>query len=150
MYIKELDGDAITYTATNGVVALTGISVGGAALTSLAADFEEFELSKEVGSIVDTPTATPAAGTTFFTCVASGVFNGADATNLQTLQALATSKRLMAIVLDNEGRYWLVGNEKGCILSAGSNQSGTAHSDLSGLSIELTGISGTVRIQVTV
>ena len=149
MYIKELDGDAITYTATNGQVALTAISVGGTPLSSLIA-FEEFELSKEVGSIVDTPTATPAAGTTFFTCVASGVFNGADATNLQTLQALATSKRLMAIVLDNEGRYWLVGNEKGCILSAGSNQSGTAHSDLSGLSIELTGISGTVRIQVTV
>jgi hypothetical protein len=150
LYIKELAGEAIEFTAADGAVALTGVSVGGAALVSLANDFEEFEMSKEVGGIVDTPTNTPAAGTTFFTCVVNGVFNGSTAENLQTLQALATSKRLMAIVLDNEGRYWMVGNEKGCILSAGSSQSGTAYGDLSGINVELTGISGTARVQVTV
>lgn len=151
IYIKELGDSVIDLTgASGGSIAYIDIDVDNVALTNLTANgFEFFELGKEVGSIVDTPTNAPDRGVTLFTCVVSALFNGSSKTNVQTLQALATSRRLMAIVLDNEGRYWLVGNEKGCILSTGSSQSGAAYGDLSGINIELTGISGTARVEVT-
>jgi len=149
IFVKEIGDSVIAASDTNGAVAITAIDVDGTALVADLTGFTEIELAKEVGSIVDTATPSAAAGTVFFSCVVSAVANGSSATNLETLKAMATSKRLMAIVRDNNNNYWLIGNDKGCVLTTGSNQTGTAYTDLSGLSFELTGTSGSTRWSVT-
>jgi hypothetical protein len=53
---------------------------------------------------------------------------------------LLGQNRLMAIVLDRNNVYWLLGSLNGLELSAGTGQSGTAFGDRNGFDVTFTGM----------
>ena len=66
------------------------------------------------------------------------VFSKNDAAKANTVKLLGQST-LIAIVKNNDGTYFLLGETNGLELSAGSYSSGTAYTDLNGWSITLSG-----------
>jgi len=140
---------SITASGTNGSIALTSISVDGTALTALT-DLEEYQCVKQTGALNETGTFSDENGTVFYTAVASTAFNKATGLKLNELHALATNSSLCVIVKDNNGRYWLVGNERGAVVTNSTAGTGTAFGDRNGLTIEFTGIDNTPMLEVTV
>ena len=53
---------------------------------------------------------------------------------------LLARNRVLAIVRDQNDRYWLLGAANGCDMSAGTAQTGTTFGDRSGYDITLTGM----------
>jgi hypothetical protein len=148
VYIQGASG-SIAASGTDGVIALTSISLDGSALTGLG-DLETYECVKQTGALTETGTMSDENGTVFYTAVASTVFNKVTGAKLAELQSLAISSKLCVIVKDNNGKYWLVGNDRGAVVSASTVETGTAYGDRNGMTIEFTGIDNTPMLEVTV
>lgn len=141
---------SITAVGVSGEIDLTDISVNG---TPLAVDFsniEEYQCVKQTGALNETGTFSDENGTVFYTAVASTVFNKTTGEKLNELHALATNSSLCVIVKDNNGRYWLVGNERGAVVTNSTAGTGTAFGDRNGLTIEFTGIDNTPMLEVNI
>ena len=148
VYIQGASG-SIAASGTDGVIALTSISLDGTELAGLAS-LETYECVKQTGNLTETGTMSDENGTVFYTAVASTVFNKVAGAKLAELQNLAISSKLCVIVKDNNGKYWLVGNERGAVVSASTVETGTAFGDRNGMTIEFTGIDNTPMLEVTV
>lgn len=147
LYIAS--ADVIAATGTNGAVALTSISLDGTAVTNLATNFEEYELLRETGNIAEAGTFSYENGTLFYTQTLNAIFNKLDAAKLNEAFELAKGK-LCIIALDNNGKYFLIGNDNGAFVSAHDAQSGTAYGDRNGVTIGFTGITKQPMLEVTV
>jgi len=60
-----------------------------------------------------------------------------------------TTARMMAIVKDRNGKYWLLGKNNGIEVSAGTSQTGTTMGDRSGYELTLTGMEEEPCVEVT-
>ena len=147
-YILDASGQAIDVTESNGVA--SSISVGGTALTALSTDMFLFDQVKQTASLVETVNASEENGTVFYTSVLNLVFNKLEATKLNQLKLLAANSKLLIVVKDNNDKLWMVGNDRGAVVSGGSSESGTAMGDRNGLSIEFTGNHSSPMFEVTV
>lgn len=96
--------------------------------------FYKFELVKQSSSFTE--------GITVNTTAQSVVFEPTININLPKLtqdlrnvfQNLVAQNNIFAIVLDNNDRYWSFAWENGGLVTAGAIQTGTAYSDLNGIS----------------
>jgi len=109
-----------------------------------------YECVKQTGAMNETGTFSEENGTVFYTNVASVVFNKTTAAKLVELNELAKSNKLCVIVKDNNGLYWMVGNDRGALVSNSTAGTGTAFGDRNGVTMEFTGIHELPMIQVTV
>jgi alpha-tubulin suppressor-like RCC1 family protein len=141
--------DAIVATGTNGAVALTSISLDGTAVTSLATDFSEYELLKQTGNVSEAGTFSYENGTMFYTQTLNAIFNKLESEKLNEAFNLAKGK-VCVIAKDNNGKYFLIGNDNGAFVSAHTAESGTAYGDRNGITIGFTGISKQPMFEVTV
>jgi hypothetical protein len=121
---------ATGFTVASGEVTATSIASG---------NVYDYELPKGVGSMTTTTNVSAENGT---------VFNQSDV--VARLRKLSTAKRnelrllaqsrVFCIVLDNNGTYYLVGNEYGCDITAMTSETGTAMGDLNGYNFTLSAI----------
>lgn len=139
----------ISFSATSGAVALTGISVDGTALTALT-DLSEYEMARETGSVAEAGTYSNENGTVFYTQTLTAIFNKLSGAKLDELQQVAKNVKLCVIALDNNGKYWIMGNTQGAFASGYDAQSGTAFGDRNGVTLTITGISKEPMVEVTV
>jgi len=149
VYIAAASG-SIVATPTAGAVAIGSISIDGGTGTTLDSDFQTYECVKQTGAMNETGTFSEENGTVFYTNVASVVFNKTTAAKLVELNELAKSNKLCVIVKDNNGLYWMVGNDSGALVSNSTAGTGTAFGDRNGVTMEFTGIHELPMIQVTV
>ena len=147
-YILDASGQDIDVTESAGVA--SAISVGGTALTTLSADMFLFDQVKQTASLVETVNASEENGTVFYTSVLNLVFNKLESAKLNSLKVLAANSKLLIVVKDNNDKLWMVGNDRGAVVSGGSSESGTAMGDRNGLSIEFTGNHSAPMFEVTV
>ena len=147
-YILDASGQDIDVTESAGVA--SAISVGGTALTDLSTDMFLFDQVKQTASLVETVNASEENGTVFYTSVLNLVFNKLESAKLNSLKVLAANSKLLIVVKDNNDKLWMVGSDRGAVVSGGSSESGTAMGDRNGLSIEFTGNHSAPMFEVTV
>jgi hypothetical protein len=147
-YILDATGSDITVTETAGVV--SAISVGGTPVATLSGDMFLFDQVRQTANMTETGTFSDENGTVFFSNVVNLVFNKLDSAKLQQLKLLAQNAKLLVVVKDNNGTFWMVGNERGAVATSSTAESGTAFGDRNGFSIELTGLAPEPMYKVTV
>ena len=105
---------------------------------TLAPNFFTFEQRNEQGEFVQTGQHSVENGTNFWEQSVSLIFTKNDAEDRNTLMLLAQST-LMIIVLDQNGKYWVVGQENGADLTASTQSAGKSYGDLNGTTVSFMG-----------
>jgi hypothetical protein len=129
MYVFAGDWDGVTVTEVAGeVTALAGTGT-----------FYQFYLPKDTASTTETITVSNANGTVFYQPELTAIFQKLDAAKRNQILLLAQNRALRVVFVDNNNVSWLMGNVRGCVMSAGSGATGTAVGDLNGYTITLQG-----------
>ena len=102
-----------------------------------APNFFKFEQRNEQGEFVQTGNHSVENGTNFWEQSVSLIFTKNSAEDRNTLMLLAQST-LMIIVLDQNNKYWVVGQENGADLTASTQSAGKGYSDLNGTTVSFT------------
>jgi len=144
VYVAALTGgtDAIVGTPSAGVVAtFTADGTSVSAYAGLeASPFVKVEVPVETASFTETATYSNENGTAYYTNVLSFPVNTLDSSTQEFLRVVGQSKKLCALVLDQNDTYWFIGNDNGCVATSSTGGSGTAMTDRSGFVLELTGL----------
>lgn len=147
-YVTSFSGSAMTLTETAGEV--TAMTIDGVDITDLDTGLNKFEVEKQQSSFTETGNfGGEATGTAFYTQVASLVFNKMTSEKQEVLSTLGLNK-LCVIVKDNNGKFWLLGNANGAVMSNSTGQTGTAWGDANNLTLEFTGNSLEPCFEVTI
>jgi hypothetical protein len=101
-------------------------------------NFFTFEQRNEQGEFVQTGNHSVENGTNFWEQAVSLIFSKNDAPLRNSLKLLAQST-LLVIVKDQNGRYWVVGQQNGADLTASTQSAGKAYGDLNGTTLTITG-----------
>jgi hypothetical protein len=94
-----------------------------------------YDLSRGSGSLTQTITSDIAAGTVFFDQVCSVTFNKSATADITELSNLVKG-RMVVLVEDNNGNWFVMGHKNGVEVSGGTAQTGTAVGDQNGFTIE--------------
>lgn len=124
------------------IPALAGFAASSSSITAVtsgtAVEFWEFELKKELSTFTNTTTREPANGTVFESQSATLVFHGDATRNYETFHKLATGRRNVWI-LDNQNQLFLLGATQGMDVTSVAFEPGTSYGDMVGYRMELTG-----------
>lgn len=125
IYVTELaNKDAIT--AASGVITAFTLDAGKY--------FFKYELQKETSNVVENITRNEVNGTTFYEQVLQFTVRKMQASLRNEIKLLAQN-RLMIIVLDRNGKYWLVGESNGAEMTNSTGATGTAFGDFNGYTL---------------
>lgn len=120
----------------SAIVSASGVVTG---LTKAAGKrFWKYELPKETGSFTHNPTVSTENGTLFFEQNLTIVVNKLSA-SINTELKLLAQNILVAVVKDNNNKFWMLGKERGLDMSGSTSGSGTAFGDRSGYSLVFVG-----------
>jgi hypothetical protein len=97
--------------------------------------FYAFELIRTSSQFTETVNASLEAGTVFYQDELVTYFAKMDQTKRNILKVLAQNQKLAIVFSDNNGEYWLMGQNYGSFISAGSQVSGKALGDANGLNM---------------
>lgn len=125
---------SVATNATGTVSAFTGYASGGTGGNNA---FFKYELPKGVGQFTETVNASIDNGTIFYQQELTLVINRLTQAVRNELR-LASNGRLLAIVTDRNGKYWLLGETNGIEVTGGTAQTGTAMGDRGGYELTLT------------
>jgi len=123
----------------------TGNMVNGYDSTALGSTltFKEFEQDIEIAGATEALTADRATGTRFYEQTVNLTIHygkvAADNDTIRTTLEELSKGNMMIIVKENSGIYKMYGAENGLRVTTGASGSGTAFSDLNGITLTLTG-----------
>lgn len=120
-----------TMTEASGVITAITLPTGK--------QFRRYVMPKETAFFTETPNVSVPNGTVFYQQELTIVINKMAANTRNEVQLLAQN-RLIAIALDLNGKYWLLGREQAIDLTGGEGGSGTAHGDRNGYTRAFTGM----------
>ena len=146
VYIGSTTGNDITLLGeSNGTI--SGFTFGSAptSVTDLAGlttdPMFEFQQPRQAANLTETGTFDEASGIAFYETSLTIVINKLQAENLNALNILGQNTKLAIVVKDNNGSFFLVGNETGAIVSASTANTGTSFGDANQVTITFTGYS---------
>lgn len=120
---------------------VSGVTESSGTATAIAkangGRFYKFNLQRATAGWEETYTDDPATGTSFHVQALNLVFNKMQASTSQQIKSLAQN-RLMAVVEDKNGKYWLLGQENGLERTGGKAGSGVAGGDRNGYEVNFT------------
>lgn len=134
--------EEVTYGEDANAV-VTGISGG-----TIDFEFHEYTLQKNVSSLTENITMDPANETVVYAPEVMVVLNKLDQIKRNEIALIAKSL-ILAIVEDLNGKYWLVGKDRGLDLSAATRQTGVAIGDRNGSEFTLIGSEPTPFVEIT-
>lgn len=117
-------------TTSSGVC--TNITMAG------STKFYTFQLEKENATYTNNAVTSVENGSLYYESTLTFTMKKMSASQKNSVKILAQS-RLMIIVLDNNGTYWLMGETRGVDLTESTMASGQAFGDLSGSTVTFTG-----------
>lgn len=129
VYFTEIANKA-TLTAASGVITAFTLAA--------AKKFFKYELRKKTGQLEQNIQVNNENGTVFYEQTLTVKLDKLEVNKRNEILLLAKNN-LMVIVKDNNGKYWLVGETRGALLSAGKGTTGTAFGDMSGFELTFTG-----------
>lgn len=127
--------DASTHT-------ITGITM------ETSKKFVGYSFAKQTGSLTSTITKDETNGVRYYTNEIALQFNKMEAAKHLEIEALAAGE-LVAIVLDNNGKYWYVGHDSYLSATDTTAQSGQSFDDLNGYNITMSAMSAFLPFEVT-
>lgn len=148
VFIENVE-TSLAVSATAGVAAVADVLIDTVALDATLSSMDVYECVKQTGMLEETGTFSDENGTVFFTSVATAVFNKLDGAKLNELYELAVSAKLVVIVKDNNGKFWMVGNDRGAVATSSTEGTGTAYGDRNGISMSFTGIDNTPMVEIS-
>tara|TARA_R110000822_G_scaffold93710_2_gene215449 strand:- start:1533 stop:2051 length:519 start_codon:yes stop_codon:yes gene_type:complete len=126
-FANMVDDFAVAYDVSGAASGVTG--------TGLI--YYKYECTNAQGAaslMNDNPTINAQNGTSYFDQTATYVINKMDTAKRNEVKMLARAK-LSVIILDNNGKYWLMGATSGVRMTAGDTGTGTALGDRNGYSL---------------
>lgn len=127
--IKTFDSTYSGITVTSGVGTLAGAALSG---------WKLFECEEETAMADDAGATSSTEGTTVFTQTLTYINNKLKASFRNSLNSMH-GMRVHIAFKDNNGLVWLVGYERGMIVSASSSSTGTAFNERNGYTVTFTG-----------
>ena len=103
--------------------------------SAAALTLKDYDMHKNTGSFTQTVNASIENGTIYYSQVVSCVFSKETAADIGGFQDLIKG-RLAIVVQDVNDNYFVMGHTRGCEVSAGTVESGTALGDFNGLRYE--------------
>jgi len=100
--------------------------------------FYEFNPNKDSSNWVENIQSNVQNGTIAYEQVLTLMFAKNEAAKRNQVKLLGQAE-LVAVVLDKNGKYWILGEENGIELSGGNSASGTAMTDMNGWTLTLSG-----------
>lgn len=128
-YVANYSAATITYNTQGVITGATGINGASAFFT--------FEQRNEVGEFNQEGAHSVENGTNFWTQTANLTFYKNQAGLRDLLYTLAQA-RVLVIALDQNGKYFLMGQQNGADVTASSLNAGKAYGDLNGSVVTLT------------
>lgn len=110
--------------------------------------FWKYNLMRQTGEAMEEYTASEENGTFFHAQTVSFILNKMQASTRNEILLLAQN-RLVAVVEDRNGKYWLYGKENGLILSGGSAKTGKAMGDRNGYELTFKGFEKDPALEVS-
>lgn len=130
---------------------VTGVTEASGVVTAISKatgkKFYSYQLIRNTASLTETPVGSLENGTMFWQQQLTIILNKMQATTRNELQILARAT-LMAVILDNNGRYWLLGKANGIDYNGGQNTTGTANGDRNGYELTFNGEEGNMMPEV--
>lgn len=121
-------------------VASIAYAAGVATLTMVASKkFWKYAQVRETSSFTETITANVQNGTIFYQQELTAILNKLAAATRNEILLLAKN-RLMAIVEDMNGAFWLLGAKNGIDITGGNSATGTASGDRNGYTLTFQGM----------
>lgn len=121
-------------------VASIAYAAGVATLTMVASKkFWKYAQVRETSSSTETITANVQNGTIFYKQELTAILNKLAAATRNEILLLAKN-RLMAIVEDMNGNFWLLGAKNGLDITGGNSATGTASGDRNGYTLTFEGM----------
>lgn len=130
IYVTELANKS-TLTTTAGAISAFTLATGK--------QFWTYQQVRETASFSETANPNIQNQTLFYTQEVKVKFAKGETSKRNELRLLAQN-RVMVIVKDNNGKYWLVGETIGAELTGGSYATGTAMGDFNGYDMTLTAL----------
>ncbi len=127
----------IAFNSVTGTIVVDGSGVVTG--TFPASGFYKYEVPKGAGQFTETVNASTENGTIFYQQELVFPINRMTQTVRNELRLLGLN-RLMAIVTDRNGKYWLLGRSNGLDVTGGTAQTGTAMGDRNGYEMTFTGM----------
>jgi hypothetical protein len=140
VYITELTNKNTLSSATEGLISTFTLDTGK--------QFWTFELQEELSNFEDKTIGNRENGTVYNEQTLNLIFNKGEVTKRNQIKLIARNK-VMVIVLDQNGIYWLLGETNGLELTEGNFTSGTAMGDRNGYAVILAGKETNPAQQVT-
>jgi len=122
---------SITHSSPNNDI--TAITTDG------GKDFYEFEFNRNTSNFTEVTANDPATGSSVVTQTLTLVLNKREQTKRDKLVTLGAFRDLVAIVLDYNGEYTVLGEYNGLILTENNSETGTAKTDRNGYTITFVG-----------
>lgn len=108
----------------------------------------KYEFAKQTGSLTSTLTKDEANGTRYYTNAVALQFTKLEASKHLEVQALAAEK-LIGIIKDNNGKYWLVGYDSYLSAAETTAQTGQSYDDLNGYNVTMNQMSAYLPFEIS-
>jgi hypothetical protein len=118
-----------------------------AATGATSGKFQHYTFAKQTGSLTSTLTKDEANGTRYFTTEVVLQFSKMEASKHLEVEALA-AEQLVAIIKDNNGKYWFVGYDGYLSSAEGTAQSGQSYDDMNGYNITMNAMSAYLPFEI--
>lgn len=119
---------SVNYDANNQIIGMTGAS----------GTFYQYELPKNTANAVETFNISNENGTAFYEQAFTFNLQKLSADKRNQLLLLSQNRDIKIIFEDNNGLFWLIGKDRGGVVSAGSSNTGTAPGDASNYVLTVT------------
>lgn len=130
---------SVSYDANNEITGITGTT--GA--------FYQYELPKDTATFTETFNISNTNGTAFYDQALTINIQKLGAEKRNQLLLLSRNRDIKVIFQDNNDNYWLLGKDRGGVISAGTSVTGTAPGDANQYSITISAQEPDMAYQLT-
>lgn len=138
--------DVASITVTDGMV--SAVTMQSSGTPPVEAEFKEYHFRPGTGSLTSEYQVDEAAGSQYVQSLLALVFSRMETSKRLEISALALADAV-AIVGDNNGKWWYLGYDHPLHLNAGTGETGTARGDRNGYSITLQDDSKEMPLEVS-
>ena len=121
-----------------GEIATTTVTAGEITAISGTGTFYEYALPKDTAFFSEAINVSNTAGTVFYEGVLTIILQKMSAAKRNQILLLAGNRDLKIAFVDQQDITWLVGLDRGCVMSASSAATGTAPADANQYSLSFT------------
>ena len=130
---------SVSYNAQNEITGLTGAT----------GTFYQYELPKDTATFTETFNISNTNGTAFYDQALTINLQKLSEEKRNQLLLLSRNRDIKVIFQDNNDNYWLVGKDRGGVISAGTSVTGTAPGDANQYSITISAQEPDMAYEIT-